>query len=329
MKQTRYMYVDLLKVIAMVLVVVIHLCTPGWKAGGDTLGWQALNLYDALAHVAVPLFLMTSGAMLLSPARALTPKTALTKYAVRVALAFVAWSAVYAAVGYLSGALTLTGAVKQLVTGEYHMWYLFIIAMLYAVTPLLQKLTGDRRLLGYFLALSLVFTVLLPAVGRYVGAVDTLTGYFYMQLPVGYTLYFCAGYYLHTYGLPRAARIVLYVLGVSGAAATVLCAARTQDAWWFDAFAPGVCAATLAVYTAVQQLCRGRASGRALSALGSATLGVYLAHELALKVLAALGRMPDAATAVWAVPVWAVTVSAMCFALSVLVRRVRFLRYFF
>ena len=329
MKNTRYMYIDLLKVIAMVLVVVIHLCTPGWKAGGDAFGWQVLNAYDALAHVAVPLFLMTSGAMLLSPDRALTPKTAFTKYIGRIALAFIVWSAVYAAVGYLSGDLTLTGAVKQLVTGEYHMWFMFIIAMLYAVTPFLQKITGDRRLLGYFLALSLVFTVLLPTVGRYVGAVDTLAGYFYMQLPVGYVFYFCAGYYLHAYGLPRPARIVLYVLGAVGAVGTVACAAVTRDAWWFDAFAPGICAATLAAFAAAQQLCRERASGAVLSALGSATLGVYLVHELALKALTAVGLMPDAADAVWSVPLWAAAVSAVCFALSVVARRVPVLRRFF
>ena len=41
--------------------------------------------------------------------------------------------------------------------GSYHMWFLYMIASMYLLTPILQKVTESDQLTRYFMVLSILF----------------------------------------------------------------------------------------------------------------------------------------------------------------------------
>ncbi|MDO4798577.1 MAG: hypothetical protein Q4A01_11240 [Coriobacteriales bacterium] len=64
-----------------------------------------------------------------------------------------------------AGAATLpylNAAIRELVVGHYHMWYVPMLVGLDLVIPLLRPIARNDRLSRYFIALSLAFAFLLP-----------------------------------------------------------------------------------------------------------------------------------------------------------------------
>lgn len=70
MKPQRDVSVDLVKTLAIVSVLLIHVSAPGLS--GAEVGsprWLTCLFWDSISRMAVPLFLMASGALLLDPER--------------------------------------------------------------------------------------------------------------------------------------------------------------------------------------------------------------------------------------------------------------------
>lgn len=66
-KNNRIEYLDLLRILASIAVVIIHICSSKWYAiNSNTNEWSILNIYDSLSRWAVPVFVMISGAIFLS-----------------------------------------------------------------------------------------------------------------------------------------------------------------------------------------------------------------------------------------------------------------------
>lgn len=67
-RASRIVYLDVIKTVALILVIVIHLVAYGvtmHPVGSST--WVQANWINGPAHIAVPLFVMVSGALLLKP----------------------------------------------------------------------------------------------------------------------------------------------------------------------------------------------------------------------------------------------------------------------
>lgn len=65
--QTRKMQYDLLRSIACIMVVMLHVSAFYWtKLSPESPEWRALNFYDSLTRSSVPLFFMISGVFMLS-----------------------------------------------------------------------------------------------------------------------------------------------------------------------------------------------------------------------------------------------------------------------
>ncbi len=88
-------WADLIRVIAIFLVVVIHVSGQVTNVWGKipTLEWMIGNIYGGIARVAVPLFFMISGYLLLPRSESLG--SFYTKRMPRVVIPFVVWSVIY------------------------------------------------------------------------------------------------------------------------------------------------------------------------------------------------------------------------------------------
>ena len=171
-KKTRSVYLDLLRVLAMTGVICIHVSGGQfYNLPVDSPAWQAMNLWDGLARWAVPMFAMVSGAVFLDPQRRVSARSLFQKYIPRIILAFLVWSALYAAI-HCQGSPRVF--VTRLLRGHYHLWYLYMLAGFYLIVPILRRITASERLTWYFLALSAVFTFGVPDLILFAKAADRL-----------------------------------------------------------------------------------------------------------------------------------------------------------
>lgn len=300
MQKARVYYFDVLRVAATVAVVFLHLFARFWeKEAVDGVLWNALNWLDGAVRWAVPVFVMLSGALFLDPAKEISFTAICKKNLLRIAAAFGFWSVIYGIVDLWRG-MPLKELPLTLLKGEYHMWFLFLIAGLYLFVPLLKKLTRTKKRTQWFLILFGTLFILIPRVVNLL----TLLG---VSVPFGelilramninivsvcYFFVFVLGHYLHQYELPKLARGVVYALGVLGFFATVLLTAwhsqkvGAPSGMFYVYMSLNVLAMAVAIFVfAKYHPWKQRASVVSLSRY---SFGIYLSHVLALDLFSAL-----------------------------------------
>ncbi|MEG2119768.1 MAG: acyltransferase family protein, partial [Pseudoflavonifractor sp.] len=167
----RLAYADLLRCCASLAVIFIHVCGGSFAAyTAGSAGWNVLNVFDSLAHWCVPVFIMLSGMFMLDPKKSMPLPSLLFKHLLRILAALFFWGVLYAVVGLLlaGNAMSLGGLVSCLKTvlwgnTRYHLWFLYTIAGLYLITPILRSFVkgasrGDFHY--FFLLIFLLCSVL-------------------------------------------------------------------------------------------------------------------------------------------------------------------------
>lgn len=122
--------------IAIVLMVLTHAAGPGFYSFGPS--WPVIVAYEAIAHTAVPLFFMISGALLIQ--RDEPVLTFYKKRYIKIIPPLVFWSLVYIPVisrwpdppHHLSPISILSGPVA------FHLWFVYTLASLYLLVPILR-----------------------------------------------------------------------------------------------------------------------------------------------------------------------------------------------
>ena len=334
----RTVYLDLLRLLAMVGVVGIHVSARHFAdVPLDSPQWHAMNLWDGLVRWAVPVFAMVSGAVFLDPERRVSGGSVFKKYLPRIALAFLVWSALYAAID-------CHGSVRvfftQLLRGHYHLWYLYMLAGFYLLVPLLRRITASERLTWYFLALSLVFTFGVPDLILLAQAMDRawdlglaaivtdVQQYTMFFFTLGFVPYFVLGYALHHRRLSRRETLVLCGLGLLGFVLAPLLNARYSartGAAQVEFFAYSkfcVLFQTAGVFAFAKTLAPrlGRRLQGWIVRGAACSFGVYLAHPLLLDNLVPAGALTCGAWAYLTIPLTILLVALGAAVVSILVR---------
>ncbi|HSV50104.1 MAG TPA: acyltransferase family protein, partial [Candidatus Acidoferrales bacterium] len=205
--------IDLIRVTAIFLVIFLHVTNTYFnQATLDYLSyteWSTFVVYKSIALSCVPLFVILTGALLLQPSKIDEPIGAfLKKRAKRIGLAFVFWTLIYLAWSFQITNTPFTydtislGLVTSFFTGAYyHFWYLYLIAGLYLITPLLRAGIAFKNLnlISYLIGVWLVGICIVPFL-------PLLTGF---NLPGevfvagGFTGFFLMGAYLQKKRLKR------------------------------------------------------------------------------------------------------------------------------
>jgi surface polysaccharide O-acyltransferase-like enzyme len=161
-------WVDAVRAAVMFGVVLVHSSADvitewgrfpaGW--------WWAANIYDSLARGCVPVFIMLSGALLLPKIE--NYRDFFLKRFQRILIPSIVWTALYLLWKkqfYVPG-LGLSEALRLTAGGNvhFHLWFLYLIAGLYLITPLLRILVAhaSRRDLLYLLGLWFLVSSILP-----------------------------------------------------------------------------------------------------------------------------------------------------------------------
>lgn len=230
-KPTRVAYADLVRVIAILMVVLIHTAAPLFSTlPTDSNGFAVSVLLDGIAHAAVPLFVMVSGIFLLDEKRMMSVHRAIRHYALPLVGLFFFWSVLYAVANKVAFPLLLENAginltlVKNfgvsVLEGAYHMWYIPMMAGLYLITPLLRTFVrrDSIHLVRWFLLIVFVLRFVLPTGIRLVAAftgIDFATAYNSFELLAGweYPFYYVAGWYIANTHPDTSTRRKVYAAG--------------------------------------------------------------------------------------------------------------------
>ena len=331
--ENRIPYLDILRVLACAAVIVLYIGTEKWLL---------LNAFDSITRFAVPVFVMISGALFLDPKREFDAKRVYTKNLVRIIAAFIFWSAVYALVDYLNGARLRTVAYNFL-TGNTHLWFLYVFVGLYLVIPLFRRITESEKLTNYFLVLWLAVSVLIPTViyavsyfnGRYASWIQTVSDRLGLEIALGYSGYFVLGYYLHAHEIKKQRRILLYCAGLLGAAGigllTYLLAMKRGylDYFYGNYFTFGVFLTATSAFVFCKyhpMVIRSAAFYKILSVTAQCSFGIFLIHLLFVRHLDSLLHINTLipSTAIY-VPVMTVIVFLLSFAVSFVLNRIPFI----
>ncbi|MGN0452470.1 MAG: acyltransferase [Ruminococcus sp.] len=227
-KSERIYYLDILRTIACLSVIMIHATADYiYLAYGAVPFWVG-NILNSASRIAVPLFVMISGAMMLDSEYEYTANK-LWSHIRKLILFFCFWSLLYTLhykviMPLHNGTpLEITSIVLYFFSGHYHLWFIYMQIALYLIVPILRLFVKheNKKYIEYFLCLAFVFTFLVPAIIRYgkvvfpiFDNVSNIFRTFNMTFVGGYTGYFILGWYLHNYKLKK--NKLIYFLGVGG-----------------------------------------------------------------------------------------------------------------
>lgn len=337
MANRRITYIDHLRIAATIAVVIIHVAAQNWYSQDvSASSWRIFNFYDSISRWAVPAFVMISGTLMLE-ADVSFKKLFAVKIPRRLT-AFIFWSLVYA----LEEGGTLENILISIISGKYHLWFLYLIIGLYICIPVIKKITENAIIAEYYLAISLVFTFLIPFVLQlladfggvslkdWVKALNNAYSDMNITVLSGYVAYFIAGHRLDQVAISKRKRTVIYFLGVLGVVATIFLSQVVSMKEgspvdnYYDYLGLPIFAQSVAMFVWFKHnRSFEKESSMLVNQLTKCSFGIYLIHILVMETLdekLLLNTM--SIHAIVSVPVIAVVVFVISFVIALLLKRI-------
>lgn len=215
----RQIHYDMLRIVSVFFMMMLHVAAGFWsRVPIESDEWRWFNIYDSLARFCVPVFVMISGVFLLNSDKDIKLEVLYKKYILRIVVAFLIWSTLYASlflvVNFIEGnGLNLKLFLTRIVTGNYHLWYLFMIVGVYLIIPFIKKIAANKHLMEYYLVLWFVFSIVMQTIQNIpmFSIIKAITHDMHLFFVLGYSGYFIMGYYLNTYKLKQNIEIIVYI----------------------------------------------------------------------------------------------------------------------
>lgn len=231
----RLVHYDLVRVIAMFAVIVVHTSGTLYRVTAPitSFNWQVSNAYSTSGKFSICIFMMVSGMLFLNPKKDITVKAMYRKNILRIVCAFIFWSLAYALFGLWVKSMMngfsysyMHGFFIDFVTGNYHMWFCYMIIGIYMIVPFLRLISANESLMKYFLILSIIFVSTIPVLQQLPDAISVPITIVVTQLRLNFVLgwvgIFILGYYLSYCNISKKAEITSYILGVLSLILTII-----------------------------------------------------------------------------------------------------------
>ena len=214
-------HVDLIRVVAILSVILLHVTNllNNQNFVPSTLRWWTIDIYQSLGRLGVPLFVMLTGLLLLTPSKkdeSIT--TFFKKRFTRIGLPFIFWSIIYFIWAFYieKQPLTQDFIINGIFRGPYVIfWYIYLLVGLYFITPLLRVMLTQLtdKLYKYFLVLWATSFILTPLLNMVSNGPSLITDCFFI-IPL-YVGYFVIGNYLIKAQIKRRTLITTTILGIA------------------------------------------------------------------------------------------------------------------
>ena len=324
----HFLHIDTVKSFAILSVIAIHAAAPalsGFSIGSGN--WLAALFFRTLCAAAVPLFFMCTGALFFRSDRHIGLRDVWCRYIPRILLCLAAWSVFYEGLDLLCRSLSqpigladILAAGRRLLTASthFHLYYLYIVLLVYALVPLLRDLLCSmsaahlRYLLGLWAVAGLLFPLL-----RQFRPFTAMTG-IPLQYPLNMTWsaagYCILGHYLHEN--PPKSRLIPCLAAVSGFAGIFGCTVWLSlhrgsfQTVFLEGMTPFVALSAAGIFSFCRISVPGPRLSRAARHLARASFCIYLVHDVFNILLRALGITATAFTPLFSVPAICLSVLA-------------------
>ena len=303
MEQKRQYNMDLLRIFACFMVIVLHV--SGQNLGSispASVDWQIFNVFEVLVRCSVPLFFMISGKLFLSRDD-ISIKRLFSKNILKLTLVYFIWSFLYAVdtvgVGNIIASPDISLLFSATVASKYHLWYLPSMVSVYLVIPVFiaVKSYKNGKVLDYVALLFFIFSIvrqsilLLPMDPAFAGLLNKFN--FIFGVPSGY---FLLGHLLDKYK-EKLKKIPSYVLILAFLAITAATAAGSfflsaeagtsvsplYDDYFISTFLEA--AIIFLLFLRLSELKIHKTAEKIIEKLSAYTLFVYLFHPFVLEHL--------------------------------------------
>ena len=347
----RIVYLDFIRVIACVLVVMVHISAQQIEDFSvDSVEFVITNSFNCLAFTGVALFVMISGALALNPQKETELKSLLLHKTLHFFILYYIWKAFYQVVNLFDQgeAFTFLNIKNDIVlaliqkNGYYHLWFLPMIAIVYMAVPIIKKGVAEKNVCTYFLCVFFVTSLLVPTMLNFEFKFKYLVVDFFaandFYLFGGYLGYFILGHYLHSWGekITRRMRVLLYIMGcVSFLLAGFLGAVHAQSAGrptyiMNTPFAATTFLIAIAVFvyaqSAGEKTKRLHKAEKVLEFGAGMTFGIYLLHPLVILLLSKIGVNTSLCTPLISIPLLTIGTVFLCVPITVLLSKIPFLK---
>ncbi len=336
---SRLAWVDVIRAGGAFLVVLAHVVLyPSMRGIGPL--WAQTAYYSA-SRVAVPLFFMASGFLLLGRDEAYS--VFFRKRALRVLVPFLVWSMIYIAwnggfTGKPFDLFTIGDALLRILRGPRaaHLWFFYVLISLYLFTPVLRIFArnASEADLAYFCGLWLFLDPVLSLIRHLTGI---QVGFEFLFV-TGYIGYYVLGYLLGRLApSTRTATTALIVTGISFAFvfATVYVGQQSPH---YDQFFEGYLSLSVVLMTGASFLVIRNLKGLSaaklahwIGSLSKASLGIYLVHVIVLDLLdtylAPRAPILGTGSSILIMPLVAGAAYLACFLISWLMQKLPLLKY--
>ncbi len=301
--RNRILYLDFLRILATAAVMILHTASKVWYASDiGSFNWNASNVWDSIVRWCVPVFAMISGTLFLNPDNEIRIKNLYTRNICRVLTAFIFWSFLYAFNPFSDKIFT----PDKLLSGHYHLWFLFMIVGFYITVPLLREITRTERTTKYFLVASFVlnisantfFHILLPCfpsinASPFISALSKDYNNANIDFLLGYSFYFVLGYYLSRHTFRKKTNYFVYMLAVAACFATILftymASIDKNTSWtgWYNYLSVNVALQSMGMFVLIKnaKLKWIQKQQKLISTISKYTFGMYLVHIFLLELL--------------------------------------------
>ena len=160
-ERKRLYYLDVLRVIACIMVIVIHVSSDYIYMGESVAGNSYIVglVANTMSRSCIGLFLMISGALVLKKSTSLSN---VIKHSLRYLYLYFLWSFFYALVSIVyMGDYSVENIVSSMLRGKYHLWYLLLISFIYGIIPLFKSI--DIKSLKWVCFICILFGVVFPS----------------------------------------------------------------------------------------------------------------------------------------------------------------------
>lgn len=281
MNKERIAYLDVIRIVACAMVVLMHSPMPDCGAPGFVL--------TGISFVTAPcigLFFMVSGALLLPTA--LSMKEFYKRRLSKIVLSSLIWTFIYLLVKIINGSITIDQLPSIVLStpfsaqGDGILWFMYVLVGLYLITPIISPWLekASKKEIELILGLWIV-SLLYPILSNVVSVNESNTGILYYFS--GYAGYYILGYYLNHYK-PRVGIITSLLMILIPIIACGLSIRLYKDLdfyryfWYLSIFVISMACGWFSLLSKINV--RG---GRLLTLASSLSFGIYLSHMLIMR----------------------------------------------
>lgn len=334
MPSGRYFYIDSLKVIAIFLVIVNHTNSSIFINQSPSLEWFSSVAYFYVSKVAVPVFIMCTGALLLSKVDSYKKHMSRVLRGV-ITLTIASFVYYYIGNGFNVTSENLNSFIHYFINKPTSnaMWYLYLYIGIVSVMPFLQRLSScmTKRDTEILLFLSLIVPGLASVAGHLMHlSLYERADFFIYSYPIGYLF---LGYYINKYSEGYSIRcgVVLSLFLISTVISTALTYIQFNEGYsvslyWSFLGSLTIVIPSASIFYLFKRMCdRVQVNSKTaiISTISLCTFGMYLFSDMVMILTGNYyTRLSTSLNPLLSCFIWQVSIFTLSFVASFMARKI-------